>query len=277
MPAGVYTTYKKDKSEYYRVSITYKGKHISLGSFDDISTASSVYVEAGKILSNTSAHFIDTENFVSSYSSHKLNINFEKYITLINFRDNNIYIKNPIYLCRKYFLYFIDPETILKFNTDDLFYYSTHKIMTRGGYYFVNDYGIQTSILSRYGIHSHSVKGRDFLFRNGDEHDFRYENIYVINKYHGVRQIEKKGRTIYRAEIHINGNYIIGDYDSEISAAIAYNKTVDLLSQKKTGLQKNYSKNYIENANSIEYASRYNKIKISKKLLNYIEQFTAVQ
>lgn len=271
MPTGVYIAYKKDKSEYYRVSITYKGKHISLGSFDDISKASSVYNEAGGVLSDRTAHFVDTETFISSYLNHSLNISFEKYITLINFRDNNIYIKTPIYLCRKYFLYFLCPDTVLRFNTDDLFYYSTHKIMSRGGYYFVNDYGMQTSILSRYGIHPHSVKGRDFLFRNGDEHDFRYENIYVINKYHGVRQIQKKGRTMYRAEIHINGNYIIGDYESETHAATAYNKAIDLISGK-TDIS--YTKNYIESVNSIEYASIYNMIKISEKFREYIRSLS---
>lgn len=39
--------------------------------------------------------------------------------------------------------------------------------MSRGGYYFVNDYGMQTSILSRFGVRSHSVKGRDYVFKMG--------------------------------------------------------------------------------------------------------------
>lgn len=55
----------------------------------------------------------------------------------------------------------------------------------------MNDYGMQTSILSRFGIRNHSVKGRDYIFRNGDEHDYRYENVCVINKYNGVNKIEK--------------------------------------------------------------------------------------
>ena len=32
---GVYKTNKKDGTLYYRASINYKGKHISLGSFDN--------------------------------------------------------------------------------------------------------------------------------------------------------------------------------------------------------------------------------------------------
>ncbi len=267
MPAGVYVAKKKDNTEYYRVSFTYKNKHISLGSFDDITKASLVYNEAIAIVSNPDIHYLDPETHTTSYMNLKLNITFEKYITLINFRDNNIYIKTPIYLCNKYFLYFLSEELILTFSTDDLFYYSNHKIMSRGGYYFVNDYGMQSSILSRYGIRAHSVKGRDYSFKNGDEHDYRYENIYVINRYNGVSIINKKGRTMYRALIHINGNYIIGDYLSEAQAAIAYNKAADMLKGKTTV---EYNRNYIENISSIEYASMYNMVKISKKFREYI-------
>lgn len=267
MPAGVYITKKKDNTEYYRVSFTYKNKHISLGSFEDINKASLVYSEAQDIINDSHTHYIDTDTHATSYPELNLNITFEKYIILLNFRDNNIYIKTPIYLCNRYFLYFLSADNVLTFSTDDLFYYSNHKIMSRGGYYFVNDYGIQTSILARYGIRAHSVKGRDYIFRNGDESDYRYENVYVINRYNGVSVIDKKGRTMYRALIHINGNYIIGDYTSEAQAAIAYNKAADML-KNKTPV--NYTRNYIENISSIEYASIYNMVKISKKFREYI-------
>ena len=43
MPTGVYIAKKKDNTEYYRVSFTFKNKHISLGSFDDIKKAEKVY------------------------------------------------------------------------------------------------------------------------------------------------------------------------------------------------------------------------------------------
>lgn len=268
MPQGVYIALKKNNTEYYRVSITYRNKHISLGSFDDIDIAGIVYNEANDILYDADKYFINADTLSTSYTNRNFHISFEKFIILINFRDNGIYIKTPIYLCMKYFLYFLNQNTVLRFNTDDLFYYSTHKIMSRGGYYFVNDHGMQTSILNRYGIHSHSVKGRDYIFRNGDEHDFRYENVCVINKYNGVSKITKKGRTMYRTTIHINGNYIVGDYNHEHLAAIAYNKAIDLLANK---VNISYTKNYIENINSIEYASSYNLIKISKKFREYLE------
>ena len=132
----------------------------------------------------------------------------------------------------------------------------------------MNDYGMQTSILSRFGIRNHSVKGRDYIFRNGDEHDYRYENVCVINKYNGVNKIEKNGRIFFQSRIHINGNYIIGIYKSENEAAIAYNKVVDILENIQSV---SYIKNYIEDMSYITYASIYNSIKISKKLTEYIE------
>lgn len=267
MPAGVYIAHKKDNTEYYRVSITYRNKHISLGSFDNETAAACAYDEANKILYQPDAYRIYPDTSSTSYGDANLNISFEKFVILINFRDNDIYIKTPIYMCHKYFLYFLNEETVLTFSADDLFYYSNHKIMSRGGYFFVNDYGMQTSILSRYGIRTHSVKGRDYIFRNGNEHDFRYENVYVINPYNGVQKINRKGRTAYRALIHINGNYIIGDYPSEVQAAVAYNKAIDMLTGKTSVT---YTPNYIESISNIEYASLYNMIKISKKFRDYI-------
>ena len=61
----------------------------------------------------------------------------------INVRDNGIYIKNPIYLKKGFFLYYLTEEEILKFDVDDLFYYSEHKIMRRGNHFFVSDFGMQ--------------------------------------------------------------------------------------------------------------------------------------
>ena len=150
----------------------------------------------------------------------------------------------------------------------DSFYYSHHTIMCRGGYYFVNDYGMQTSILSRFGVRSHSVKGRDYVFKNGDTHDYRYENILVVNKYNGVSQFTKNGRIMYRTRIHINGDYILGEFSSEAEAAIAYNKAVDMLS----GLVNiTYTPNYIEGISSVEYASLYHNIILSKNFRNYVK------
>ena len=266
MASGVYKTNKKDGSVYYRVSITHKNKHISLGSFDDENIAFDVYSDAKNIL-NSNLFSINIETLTTTYSLCKSLISFDKFITLLNYRDNNIYIKTPIYLCHKYFLYFLSQETVLYFNVDDLFYYSNHKILSRGNYYYVNDYGMQLALLSRYGIKPHAVMGRDYIFRNNNPHDFRYENIQVINKYFGVTQLLKNGRVIYKTKIHINGDYIIGTYNTENEAAIAYNKAVHLI-QDFVNIR--FTQNYIENISKIEYAATYSRIRISKKFLDYI-------
>lgn len=265
-PVGVYKALKKDKTEYYRVSITFKNKHISLGSFDDVYSASNAYKYADRILHDTQNNTIDILKYITTYNADRCPLSFEKWVILVNFRDTGIYFKTPVYLCHKYFIYFLEPHIHLIFDVDDLFYYSNHKIMCRNGYLFVNDYGMQTNILSRYGIKNHSVYNRDYIFANGDKSDYRYGNIVVINKYFGVQNFMKHGRSMYKVKIHINSNYVVGTYPTEKEAAIAYNKAIDLLKSK--GIHKNYTTNYIEDINSIEYAAIYHSVKISKRLRN---------
>ncbi len=259
MKPGVYIAYKKDGTMYYRSSITYKNKHISLGSFQDEVCAHNAYVEANNILTN---YDIKLEH----YNKKKL-LSFNKWVSLINFRDNGIYFKNPIYLYPKYFLYYMSQDEPFTFDVDDLFYYSNHKIMRRGGHLFVADYGMQVNILNRYGIKNFAKSGKDYVFVNGDETDFRYKNIHIINHYNGVTREDVNGRGIYTAKIHINGDYIIGRYDSEEEAAIAYNKAVDTLEKK--GVNIRYTKNYIDGLNQAMYDEQYEKVKISKKIRHY--------
>lgn len=262
MLPGVYTAQKKNGDIYYRSSITYRNKHISLGSFATEEQANSAYLDANKMLFDSSISFEDVFSLTTI-------LNFSKAISLLNFRDNNIYFKNPIYLRHNYFIYYISKTDELKFDIDDLFYYSSHKIMRRQGHLFVNDYGMQINILSRYGIKNYAVAGRDYYFANDDPTDFRYSNIIVINKYYGVTKITSSGRDTYKVHIHINGNYTIGIYQNEDDAAIAYNKAVDYAQQY--GINKGFQTNYIENYSPEKYAERYGSIKISDKFLNYIK------
>lgn len=258
MKSGVYHAWKKDGSPYYRASITFRGKHISLGSYEREADAGKAYLLAGKVLAGSLRYNIG--NYPSSCV-----LSFHKWVVLINFRDNRIYFKNPIYLKKKYFLYYIDKDAPLMFDVDDLFYYAHHKIMKRGGHLFVSDYGMQVSILSRYGIKNYAVPGKDYLFSNGDDTDYRYDNIEIVNRYHGVTRIMKNGSPLYLAKIHINGDYLIGRYSTEEDAAIAYNKAVLILRAK--GYDKNFPINYLERIDEIAYASLYQRIRISKKLL----------
>ena len=255
---GVSIAHKKDGSIYFRSSVTYRRKHISLGSFPNAEAAHLAYSEAGRLLNSAT---LSLEDYNDSYT-----ISFEKWVILINFRDNGIYFSTPIYVRPKFFLYYLSRDVVLKFDTDDLFYYSSHKIMQRKGHLFVADYGMQVNILNRYGIKNYAVRGRDYEFVNGDIHDFRYENIEVHNPYNGVRMIPSENGIRYKAYIHINGNYIIGTYKSAADAAIAYNKAIDIL--KKKGLHKNFTPNYMDGMSPYLYATTYSQLKISDKILN---------
>lgn len=265
MLPGVFSARKKDGTLYYRASLTYKTKHISLGSFQTEELAADAYLEGYQIINEpafTIHNFYDNIHVLS----------YDKVIVLLNFRDNNLYFNNPIYLRKGYFSYFLSPNIELKFDNDDLFYYSGHRILKRRGHLYVNDYGMQYSILGRYGIKPYAVAGRDYTFSNGDETDYRYSNIIVINHYHGVCEYIKKGIKRYRATIHINGNYKIGTYSTEEKAAIAYNKAADFA--KKYGVQKAFPENYVGTISAKEYADIYDSIKISKRYLAYLASFT---
>ena len=258
---GVYPAFKKDKTPYFRSSLTFLGKHISLGSYDTPETAHQAYCEGQSLLT-------DTARTLSDYTSNAV-LPFEKWVILLNFRDNRIYIVTPIYVRANYFQYYFSPREYLIFDIDDLFYYSSHKILRRGGHLFVNEYGMQFNILNRYGIHSFSVKDRDYRFINGDSYDYRYSNLEVISPYYGVYPVRAKEQTLYQAKIHINGDFIIGRYHTLEEAAIAYNKAVDLA--KKAGVNRNYMQNYIEGLSPAVYADIYSACPISEKLLHYLE------
>ena len=173
MQTGVYSAQKKDGTVYYRANITYQTKHISLGSFSSEEDAHSAYLEACNLLENEAVTLFNIHSQIRHLS-------FDKAVCLLNFRDNHLYFHNPIYLRKGYFSYFLSDDMELKFDIDDLFYYAGHRIQKRQGHLFVSDYGMQYSILSRYGIKPYAVTGRDYLFFNGDTHDFRYSNIEII-------------------------------------------------------------------------------------------------
>lgn len=255
---GVYTTTRKDGSTYYRSSLTHKRKHVSLGSFDTWKMAHEAYLEGQRLLASPDLP-------IHSYDSSSP-LSFEKWVILINLRDNGIYLGKPVYLGQKMFSYYLSPTKILKFDLDDLFFYSSHKIMCRGNHYFVAHYGMQLNIASRYGIKNYAVPGRDYCFLNGDSLDFRRVNLQILNAFHGVTETQKKEQCIYTARIHVRGNYVIGHYKTPLEAAIAYNRAIDIL--QKNGFQKKYQPNYIEGISPSRYADIYSGLKISPKILS---------
>lgn len=263
MLPGVFRAQKKNGQVYFRSNITCHSKHISLGSFSLETDAHRAYLEAGRLLR-------DREITLDNVSFLDYILNFEKIITLLNYRDNHIYIKNPIYLFRTYFHYYLTPNEIYKFDIDDLFYFSGHKLLRRGGHLYVNDYGMQVTVLSRYGIRSFAVKDKDYRFANQDPYDLRYENIININPFHGVRCCNKNGHITYQAYIHINGNYQIGTYKTLNEAAIAYNKAADFAHEH--GVKKNFQTNYIVELSAREYAQAYVEVAISQRYKKYVLQ-----
>ena len=263
MLPGTYLNKKKDGSPLYRASITHAGKHISLGSFPSEETAHLAYLEAGRLLSGKDS----TAAMLNSYRKDRSILPFEKWVVLLNFRDNGIYIKTPIYLEKRFFTYYYSKECLFKFDVDDLFYYSHHKIMKRGSHLFVADYGMQVNILSRYGIKNYAVIGRDYRFVNGDTTDYRYRNIEIINRYHGVSKQLLHGKEVYTVRIHVNGNLLVGRYATEKEAAVAYNRAAALLNAQ--GVAKSFTLNYVEGLSEIEYVSLFNKVRISSGIRNF--------
>ena len=256
---GVYIAKKKNGTVYYRSSLTYRTKHISLGSYESADKAHAAYLLASRILD-------DAKTGIVHYHPESI-LPFDKWVCLINFRDNGIYFANPIYIRPAFFYYYLSPTYFFIFDRDDLFYYAKHKISCRGGHYFVADYGMQINIMNRYGIKNYAVLNKDYRFINGNTNDFRYENIEIINSYQGVSSFYKKGRLFYKAKIHVKGNYTIGTYGTETEAAIAYNKAIDYL--KKGGVSKAYTPNYMDGMSPAAYADLYAAIKISPKIEHY--------
>ena len=92
MYPGVFLAKKKDGTTYYRSSFTYKSKHISLGSYETEKLAHKAYLEATELINSKRPLLI------TDYNKKKRIISFEKWVVLINFKDNGMYFKNPITL-----------------------------------------------------------------------------------------------------------------------------------------------------------------------------------
>ncbi|MBQ1547180.1 MAG: hypothetical protein IIZ61_02195 [Lachnospiraceae bacterium] len=264
MTPGVFEAKKKNGDTYYRTGITYRGKHVSLGSFDTEKEAGKAYLDAKKIYEDSGKKIN-----LTNYHNLKTPLSHDKIITILNHRDNKMYIKTPIYLRTGYFSYFLDKNTELKFDNDDLFYYSSHRILRRQGHLYVNDYGMQYSILQRFGIKSFGVSGKDYTFANGDDTDYRYQNVIVINRYHGVTKIDINGMEIHETKIHLNGDFLIGRFKSDSVAAVAYNKAVDFA--KDHGYKKQFIQNYVIDYSPKEYADVYTEVELPQKYIKYIE------
>ena len=87
-------------------------------------------------------------------------------------------------------------------------------------------------------------------------------------KIHGVRKtVTKNGQHLYTVRIHIHGNYLVGRYATDVEAAIAYNKAIDILRNK--GVTNNFLSNYVEGIAPSRYAEIYSSLPIAPGILNY--------
>ena len=262
MKKGVYLAKKKNGDVYYRASITYAGKHVSLGSFETEDEASYAYIVASKLYSDKTIDILNA-------SEMNFPLSFDKTVTILNHRDNGIYIKTPIYLHQGYFSYYLKGLGELKFDNDDLFYHSSHRIHFRNGHLYVNDFGMQYGILARYGIKNYAVCGRDYRFANGDDLDFRYQNVIVINNYHGVFKVEKRGQVFYESKIHLNGDFLVGRFQKECVAAVAYNKAADFARDR--GFEKNFPHNFVVELSVEDYGKIYDGINLPQRFVEFFK------
>ena len=109
---GVFQTNKKDGTPYYRASVTYHSRHISVGSFQDEPTAHAAYQLACSLLFEQKHFLPDPLVEIESYPDLNLPLSFDKWVMLLNLRDHNMYCRNPIYLANRFFYYCLDSETL---------------------------------------------------------------------------------------------------------------------------------------------------------------------
>lgn len=251
----IYPTVTKDTTKY-KTYFLHETNKIYLGTYSSMELAQKAINEAEELMSQPK----NMPQFNTSV------LDYKKIVSLCNLRDHKQYIKNPIYLHPTHFHYYLSEECVLTFDLKDLLYFSTYKIYKRGNYLYTQDSISQQSILSRYGIPNHSVLNKDYLFKNGDPYDFRRSNIEIINGYKGVSKKQKKEKILYTACIYIKTNLVIGHYESEIEAAIAYNKAIDILSKHYT--VKEYTHNVIPFITKAEYKTIYDNLAISPRIYN---------
>lgn len=240
---------------HYKIYFVYESNKIYLGTYPSMETAEKALVEAEALMK----HPQGPPQFELAPT-----LNYKKIVSLCNLRDYKKYMKNPIYLYATYFHYYLSKNCILVFDSKDLLYFSTYKIYKRGNYLYTQDSISQQNILARFGIPNHSVINKDYFFKNNNPYDFRSENLIVVNSYKGVTKKIKDNSTIYVAYIYIKTNLIIGHYESEIEAAIAYNKAIDLLRQQ--GLFRDYTYNVIPYITETEYRAIYDRLTLSPRL-----------
>ena len=242
--------------ECYRVYYLYKTKKIYIGLYNTYEEALWAYEFVEKLF---------TSDLSLNEYSNSCPIPFEKFVACINFRVTHMYFKTPIYVYTDHFKYYLTPDLWLTFDLKDLLYFSTKRIHKRGDYLYTYIGDHQENILKRFGFNRPMTYLKDYTFLNGNRYDFRRKNIQVINHYYGVSLETKYNKPTYVTRITLNkGTLVVGHYTSDMLAAIAYNKAVDLVTASLK--EHNYPKNTFPFLTRQEYENLYLSLPISKRL-----------
>ena len=240
----------------FRVYYLYKTKKIYLGLYNNSESASLAYDFVQQIF--------EGDLTVDAYTVD-IPISFDKFISCINFRDSNFYFKTPIYVYKDCFKYYLKPDLVLTFDLKDLLFFSNTRIHKRRDYLYTYMGDHQENILRRFGFTKSMIYLKDYRFKNGDRYDFRRENIEVINHYYGVKKEKRYNQPTYVARIALqNTSLTIGHYETEIQAAIAYNKAADLVNYRLEDSP--YPLNSFPFLTRQEYQDLYDELVISKRL-----------
>jgi hypothetical protein len=253
----------KNNQITYRVYYPYYKKKIYLGLYKDLASATHAYDYVDQIMHSQ-------KNLATCVQTSKAFISFHKLIILLNYRDTKLYFNKPIYLDGYFFSYYLDENTKLIFDKEDLFFFSTHTLGKRGGYLYVENGISQTSLLSRFGIPNYSKVGKDYFFKNENPLDFRRENLIVNNTFIGVSKEIKYKKEVYVARITLKNTLIIGYYETATQAAIAYNKAAMLLMDKNP--KKQYTLNTLDYLTASEYSQIYESVAVSPRLFTTASQ-----
>lgn len=249
------------KKDHYRVYYLYKSRKIYIGLYNNYDQATLAY--------DFTHHLFNSSFSIEDFTEDCL-IPFEKFITCINYRDTGIYIKTPIYIHKDHFKYYFAYNFYLLFDLKDLLYFSTNKIHKRGEYLYTYIGDHQESILKRFGFSKKMTYLTDYCFVNDNRYDFRRHNIKVINHYTGVFSEVKFNKPTFVTRIFTDKYIVVGHYETEVQAAIAYNRAVDLL--KDSPFASKYQKNTFPFLTRHEYEQIYTNLLISKRLIHMSTQ-----
>ncbi|MGL4798730.1 MAG: hypothetical protein ACRCWY_04925 [Cellulosilyticaceae bacterium] len=238
----------------YRVYYMYQSKKIYIGLYETEKDAQDAYALVDTLMQG---------NFSLDDYPHSPLLSYQKFISLANFKNNGKYFNTPIYIEPPHFKYFLDEQLYLLFDMRDLLFIANYRIHLKGNYLYLTIGIRQENLLKRFGIPNHATYGTDYICLNGNRYDLRRSNLSILNHYHGVQVEQRYNVTTYVTRIFLKTYLVVGHYETEMLAAIAYNKAVDLVASTSSST---YEKNEFPFLTRHEYTQLYEKLRVSKRL-----------